>query len=225
MSHKATIWARVQRLHRTPKTVLMYLAERANERDGYYCFPGQKLIARETGISERTVRLAMGYLEEMGFIDREQRRRKDGYRTSDTVTVLVSDAEIAVQPYGEWYAHRTNGKDSHRQVLHTSPAGPAGPFMNQKGNQKHELQADAELEAATSSAHSEFSDRVLARVVDEITRSIPGMSDEAVMENYLRVLEADEECDAQSSEVVRSANARMRDTLALEAASRVGGVS
>jgi DNA-binding transcriptional ArsR family regulator len=101
VSHQATKWARVQNLHKTPKAVLLNLADRADPRTDY-CFPGQKTIASDTGLSERTVRRALTYLEECGYIKRWERRRRDGYRSSDGIEILVCDDELSHCTYSEW---------------------------------------------------------------------------------------------------------------------------
>lgn len=63
------------------KAVLMNLADRADE--AWSCFPGQKRIADDTELGERTVRRALDDLTEAGLILRHHRRRKDGSWTSD----------------------------------------------------------------------------------------------------------------------------------------------
>ena len=56
-------------LRGAPLSVLVYLASRMDKK--YQCNPGVKLIARQTGYSERWVQVALAYLKEVGFIDYE----------------------------------------------------------------------------------------------------------------------------------------------------------
>ena len=80
MSISALNWAFEQDLPHAEKSVLVALAHRA-DKDGY-CYPGQKAIAAMTGASESTVRRAIKSLDEAGYLSREDRRRKNGSRTS-----------------------------------------------------------------------------------------------------------------------------------------------
>lgn len=63
------------------KLVLLALVDHAN-RAGY-CHPSQRLIADRTGLTDRTVRSMLAWLEDAGFISRIERRRDDGSRCSD----------------------------------------------------------------------------------------------------------------------------------------------
>lgn len=91
MAHEYTSWAYAQEIPGAGrKFVLVALADRANA-DGY-SFPGQKGLASMTGQSERTVREHLEWLEAEGFICREERRRKDGTRTSDAYYLPPMDS-------------------------------------------------------------------------------------------------------------------------------------
>jgi len=81
MAYQATHWAWELDLPMTQKFVLIALADMADEQ--LSCYPGQKRIARMVGSSDRTVRRALTELEELGLVEREERRANDGYRTSD----------------------------------------------------------------------------------------------------------------------------------------------
>lgn len=72
--------------------VLLYLAMRADDDTGY-CYPGQKTIAKHTGLSERTVRDAMAALEERGLIVRKARYNAR-MRTSDDIWVMFTETII-----------------------------------------------------------------------------------------------------------------------------------
>lgn len=100
MSFKALNWARELKLRGSQKPVLSTLAAYADEEGS--CFPGQDLIADDTGFSVRTVRRCLERLEEQGLVHREPRYDKRGHRTSDRyylhldITVLPEPAEEQV---------------------------------------------------------------------------------------------------------------------------------
>jgi len=76
-------WAWEQHLDPSDKLVLLALANRSNHETGV-CFPGQKLIAKECCMSDRSVRRHLKNLEALGLIERRARMRKEGRgRTSD----------------------------------------------------------------------------------------------------------------------------------------------
>ncbi len=96
MAHEYTSWAYAQEIPGAGrKFVLVALADRANA-DGY-SFPGQKSLASMTGQSERTVREHLEWLEAEGFIRREERRRKDGTRTSDAYYLPPMDSTGSIR--------------------------------------------------------------------------------------------------------------------------------
>jgi hypothetical protein len=72
------------------KLVLLALADQAN--DSGVCFPGQRTLAAKCGLSERRLRDQLVALEKGGYIERKQRRRDDGYRSSDLYSLLISPA-------------------------------------------------------------------------------------------------------------------------------------
>ncbi|MFZ2252669.1 MAG: helix-turn-helix domain-containing protein [Minisyncoccia bacterium] len=85
----------VQGVSPSEKLTLLALANYADQ-DGR-CWPSQVTLTRDTGLSERTIWAAMQRLEAAGMISRERRRRSDGYRTSDLVTIFLP-ATDAVKP-------------------------------------------------------------------------------------------------------------------------------
>ncbi len=66
--------------------VYLYLRDRA-DRDGT-CYPAIGTIAREIGMSERTVKRAISDLERDGFIRKKQRWRENGGRSSLLFEIL-----------------------------------------------------------------------------------------------------------------------------------------
>lgn len=75
------------------KLVLLALANYADE-DGI-CYPSVKRLVAMTGLSERAVRYALQALVDGGAIDREQRRRENGTRTSDEYRLHIPAAQVA----------------------------------------------------------------------------------------------------------------------------------
>lgn len=65
--------------------VYMYLADRAGQKDN--CFPGVPRIARDTGLSERTVQRAVQDLKKAGFIQVKERQRWNGADSSNLYTL------------------------------------------------------------------------------------------------------------------------------------------
>jgi len=87
MAYKATHWAWELELPTTRKFTLIALADMADEE--FSCFPGQDRLARMIGASVDTVQRALKALEDDGLIERQARRREDGYRTSDRYRLRV----------------------------------------------------------------------------------------------------------------------------------------
>jgi helix-turn-helix protein len=122
MSVEAITWAvKYPAENATEKAILLVLA---NYADGAGAsFPGQQSIASLASCGERTVRRVLASFEERGIIRREERRRRDGSRTSDVI-VLVAFQQAANlagsdQPTGQ--SDRTN-----RPTCPHQPATVAG---------------------------------------------------------------------------------------------------
>jgi hypothetical protein len=98
VSWQASEWAVKQRAgSATAKATLMVLAEAANARGE--CFPSQPTIAKRAELSERCVWQALADLQGGGLIIRQARRNKRGHRTSDLITLqLTQPATPAVRP-------------------------------------------------------------------------------------------------------------------------------
>jgi hypothetical protein len=79
------------------KLVLLVLANYADEHQR--SFPSHKRLADETGLSERTILTAMKALEARGLLSRQERRRADGSRSTDLITLQWGGETIA--PRGE----------------------------------------------------------------------------------------------------------------------------
>ena len=97
MSFAATAWALDLKITPpTKKFVLLVLASYTSTDET--CFPSQKKIAEQVGITDRRVRGWLMELEEDGWIRREERRRSDGSRCSDMIALNVPQADASVLP-------------------------------------------------------------------------------------------------------------------------------
>lgn len=120
MSFQAMTWAVKQKVgNATGKAVLLMLANYADENGS--CYPGQDKLAKECECSSRTVREWLDKFETMGLIVRQERRREDGYRTSDLIVMQLEKSPEAFSPENnspENNAHLTgNSRTSHRQDI------------------------------------------------------------------------------------------------------------
>lgn len=86
MSYQAQSWARSLQLPPAPKAVLLALAFRADINQE--CWPSQRRIAQDTGLSERTVRRHLRWLEATSLITRKKRFSDDGRQLSDRYLLL-----------------------------------------------------------------------------------------------------------------------------------------
>jgi len=80
MSQFNFIYAEEHLSHRE-KAVYIYLRDRANISG--VCWPGIKTIARELGLSPRTVQRALADLERRQLIEKQNRHRSNGSLTSN----------------------------------------------------------------------------------------------------------------------------------------------
>lgn len=117
MSIEALNWAfDFEAKSSSEKAVLLALANYAGG-DGR-CHPGQESIAKKASCSDRTVRTVLADLEARGIIVREERRRQDGYRTSDTIIIV---------PLSKSPENSSGKKEPHRKISSTSPERISGP--------------------------------------------------------------------------------------------------
>ena len=110
MSWHAMAWVNEQTMPPMAKFVLLQLARRADD-ETHECWPGQKLLAKDCSMGERTVRRHLAWLEENGYIGRVQRRRENGSRTSDRYRIQYKRPDWPLDV-----------DDSHRPDATPSPA-------------------------------------------------------------------------------------------------------
>lgn len=78
------------------KTVMFYLINRSNKE--LTCFPAIPTIARETGLSERTVQRALKELVEEGFVEKTPRYRENGGQSSNLYRLGIEKDDCSVEP-------------------------------------------------------------------------------------------------------------------------------
>lgn len=71
------------------KTIMFYLVNRSNKE--LTCFPAIPRIAKETGMSERTVQRALKELCEEGYLEKIQRYRENGGQSSNLYLLLMKE--------------------------------------------------------------------------------------------------------------------------------------
>ncbi len=101
------------------KLILITLASYADEN--WQCWPGQQTLAEVTELGERTIRRLLAEMEADGLIRRDERRRSDGYRTSDLFTLRPPATVAAEPPISPAIDDNLTG-----HLMQTSPATMAG---------------------------------------------------------------------------------------------------
>ena len=127
MSYEATGWAYEQEIdNSSAKFVLVVLANFADEQ--WTCFPGQKRISRMTGMSERTVRRSLEWLETEGYISRQHRTGPTGRRTSDRYQLIDPPATVTTGQSDRLASSQVTptGQNDHRPNCPTQPVRLAG---------------------------------------------------------------------------------------------------
>lgn len=117
MSFTACAWAfKVRDLRAPERHVLLVLANYADERG--MCWPSQRHLADATGYSERTIRDALGKLEDSGYVDRRGRRGEEQVYRSDEIYLLMPEDMIDANPKS-----KPSGKSFRRGAKnHEEPA-------------------------------------------------------------------------------------------------------
>jgi predicted ArsR family transcriptional regulator len=70
----------------------MYLKDRSNEKG--QCYPAIGTIAKELGLSRKTVERAIRDLETAGYLVKEQRWRENGGRSSLLFTLMQQKSDV-----------------------------------------------------------------------------------------------------------------------------------
>ena len=107
----------------TNKAVLMAICNHANGNG--YCWPSQKEIQQFTELSLRSIQRAMQELEKLGLIQREERRRVDGTRSSDAY-ILQGDTQL---PDRESYSQETAENSQSDQCDRETQGDTESPYQ------------------------------------------------------------------------------------------------
>lgn len=107
--------------------LLVQIADRA-DKDEWSCYPSHKTLARDSGMSSRSVLSILDLLEKHGIIAREERRRPDGTRSTDMIIILqgakVATPEVkpqlAIEQAAEVAAHN-QGIEPGKSIVVSAP--------------------------------------------------------------------------------------------------------
>lgn len=175
-------WAFGQTVGRSgAKFVLTALADKADET--HSCFPGVVLLAKETELSERSVRAHLNFLEAEGYITRARRYKGFGARTSDRYVLSVeltiaqrleltntrAFAASDEQPAGE--APRAAQDTESASAENSAAHAKSGPMKNSDNIHAEDSSADAATAVADSSSAVSSAEH-LAPLAEDIGRAL-----------------------------------------------------
>ncbi len=149
MSVDAISWAKKKTMgSANRKLVLLLLADYADAN--WSTFVGQERLAAEADMSKRTVQRILTDFEADGLIRREERRRDDGYRTSDRIYINSA-----------WTSGDTLSRDSQSgdngdtpQVTATTVSGDNGDNLRRHSLSPQEQLVDPSAEPLARTARS-----------------------------------------------------------------------
>lgn len=121
----------------TCKLVLLALANYADASG--QCFPTTALVAKETGLSPRSVKAALSALADAGIIQRTERRRKNGTQTSSIYTLVFQSERAAPCDDGVQEVH------PDRVQISSSQSAPAAPLTTLEPSLEPSPKARADL--------------------------------------------------------------------------------
>ncbi len=128
MSVGAIDWAfKVEDVNAPCKLVLLALANFANLQNQSWA--SQSTIAKMTCLSTKTVRKALAMLEADGFISRQERRREDGSRSSDVITLNLSQTGLGGGEGGSGGGERSSGGVGNDVPGGGEPRSPLEPSI------------------------------------------------------------------------------------------------
>lgn len=109
------------------KLLLLVLANYADENNQAY--PSHRRLAAETGLSDRTILSVLKSLEARGVLSRRERKRADGSRSSDVITLNIGGEMVS--PRGEVDGEGV-GKSLPQGGEMVSPLTTFEPSLNRK---------------------------------------------------------------------------------------------
>lgn len=146
----------------TEKLLLIVLANYADEHNR--CYPSQSRLADEACLSRRSVTTILGDLQARGLITRVERKRPDGSRSSDLITLHFDDQRMLgggeaasggvvkqLQGGGEAASHLTTFEPSFNQSSSSSSSSPrarAPSFDQTEWGERFEQAKEAAGDAA-----------------------------------------------------------------------------
>ncbi|MGF3057110.1 helix-turn-helix domain-containing protein [Microbacterium sp. YY-01] len=181
MGFKDAEWAYNLKLQQTQKAVLVALCHRADDKT-HETWVGRKTLASMVGVDPRSITNALGALESMGVIKRSKRRRKNGYRDTDLITintswtgpqwnevqvkeVQVNLDQVNVVPFsGETDAHlrRTTFQATSKEVINQESINDhshSAHANNDDDDDEHAQRDKQDLDAAFESAWAKWPKR------------------------------------------------------------------
>lgn len=175
MSSRATSWAWGQDVPAIPKLVLLSLADHA-DREANSCFPSRKTIAAECGIGASTVTKAIHLLEEKGLLERVERHRENGSRTSNEYSLKVGTpcSDVAGPPAPTEQAPCSE-RAPHNQL--SEPITPSSPPDEVEIVFEHWRRVMAHPQAILDDSRRRVIEKALKiATADECKRAISGCS-------------------------------------------------
>lgn len=108
--------------------LLIHVADRINKETGA-CFPSHKLLAKDTGMTPRSVLSLLDTLEEHGFIKRTPQFRENGTRSTDLIFLLRGEnssqqAPQSLQKGGEKVAAHNQGIEPGKEDVDAREVDP-----------------------------------------------------------------------------------------------------
>lgn len=132
--HAISLSLRMRGVSPSEKLVLLVLANYADERN--QSFPSHRRLSDETGLTERTVLTVLKSLEAKKLLSRQERRRGDGSRSTDLITLHFHGEMIS--PRGEDDAADV-GKQLHQGGEIISPLTTFEPSPNHQIDEPSEV--------------------------------------------------------------------------------------
>jgi hypothetical protein len=119
-----TLALSLRNVSQAEKLLLIVLANYADE-DGR-CWPSQKRLGEDAGMSDRSVRTAFVKLEEAGLIVRERRNRRDGSRGTDMIELHLERANDQRKNLPAEKSSSGKSCTDYRKNLHELPENISG---------------------------------------------------------------------------------------------------
>lgn len=147
----------VQGVSPSEKLVLLALANYADAEGK--CWPSQARLALDTGLTDRQIRRVFVSLIEAGLMTKKERRRPDGYRASDVITLTLSPDTMSASEE----PHRTFGDDLTGHLSPISPDTVSG-LTTLEPSENHQRDVVVERERVSDWPETRIVDALVAEV-------------------------------------------------------------